>query len=98
MLCKCSGKYIDIYFILKITYFLECFRADAAGSSLSHSSVAMSESADCSCHSKRTWLSHLCGKSFWVSSGYLLLRIFSQHFFIPGIKNSVSKYNLKFLH
>ena len=20
MLCKCSGKYIDIYFILKITY------------------------------------------------------------------------------
>ena len=22
MLCKCSGKYIDIYFILKITYFL----------------------------------------------------------------------------
>ena len=21
MLCKCSGKYIDIYFILKITYF-----------------------------------------------------------------------------
>ena len=22
MLCKCSGKYIDIYFILKITYYL----------------------------------------------------------------------------
>ena len=22
MLCKCSGKYIDIYFILKITYLL----------------------------------------------------------------------------
>ena len=22
MVCKCSGKYIDIYFILKITYFL----------------------------------------------------------------------------
>ena len=22
MLCKCSGKYIDIYFILKITYFV----------------------------------------------------------------------------
>ena len=21
MLCKCSGKYIDIYFILKITFF-----------------------------------------------------------------------------
>ena len=21
MLCKCSGKYIDIYFILKITYY-----------------------------------------------------------------------------
>ena len=21
MLCKCSGKYIDIYFILRITYF-----------------------------------------------------------------------------
>ena len=24
MLCKCSGKYIDIYFILKITFFLTC--------------------------------------------------------------------------
>ena len=23
MLCKCSGKYIDIYFILKITFSLE---------------------------------------------------------------------------
>ena len=23
MLCKCSGKYIDIYFILKITYWSE---------------------------------------------------------------------------
>ena len=22
MLCKCSGKYIDIYFILKITFFV----------------------------------------------------------------------------
>ena len=22
MLCKCSGKYIDIYFILKITFYL----------------------------------------------------------------------------
>ena len=22
MLCKCSGKYIDIYFNLKITYFV----------------------------------------------------------------------------
>ena len=21
MLCKCSGKYIDIYFILKITFY-----------------------------------------------------------------------------
>ena len=26
MLCKCSGKYIDIYFILKITFFFN-FRA-----------------------------------------------------------------------
>ena len=24
VLCKCSGKYIDIYFILKITYFHFC--------------------------------------------------------------------------
>ena len=23
VLCKCSGKYIDIYFILKITYMVE---------------------------------------------------------------------------
>ena len=22
MLCKCSGKYIDIYFILKITFYI----------------------------------------------------------------------------
>ena len=28
MLCKCSGKYIDIYFILKITYFI--FGSDAS--------------------------------------------------------------------
>ena len=25
MLCKCSGKYIDIYFILKITYYCVMF-------------------------------------------------------------------------
>ena len=25
MLCKCSGKYIDIYFILKITYLAFAF-------------------------------------------------------------------------
>ena len=25
MLCKCSGKYIDIYFILKITYILTVY-------------------------------------------------------------------------
>ena len=24
MLCKCSGKYIDIYFILKITFLFVC--------------------------------------------------------------------------
>ena len=24
MLCKCSGKYIDIYFILKITFYKKC--------------------------------------------------------------------------
>ena len=23
VLCKCSGKYIDIYFIMKITFFVE---------------------------------------------------------------------------
>ena len=26
VLCKCSGKYIDIYFKLKITYFLDLRR------------------------------------------------------------------------
>ena len=25
MLCKCSGKYIDIYFILKITFLRQLF-------------------------------------------------------------------------
>ena len=27
MLCKCSGKYVDIYFILKITYYIFVFIA-----------------------------------------------------------------------
>ena len=31
MLCKCSGKYIDIYFNLKITYCLYIFSSETGG-------------------------------------------------------------------
>ena len=53
MLCKCSGKYIDIYFILKIKFFLNVILKTSA-------IVLPSDVASCVC--LNSWLNLI---SYW---------------------------------